>query len=136
MKKFLIFVGLLAFSVGMAQSPSYPRDVTLCWDHPTEYELLPGQTIPSLIQPGDLRGTKLTGTRNDGTVVVDQEVAIGSALPGDNQCFLFSGSIPQPGTYSFFAFAVVDDTSISDASNESIKKYTGKPKPAQGLGAQ
>lgn len=113
---------LVAASSVFAQS-EYPRDVAYCWTNPTQYEDL------TPIEPGDLRGTIIQVRRNDGTVVIEQEIPIGTALPGSRQCYTFVNMIPQPGTYSAFAYAVTVQLTMSGPSNESIKKFIGKPQP-------
>jgi len=123
------FIAFLLFgSITFAQS-NYPRDVTLCWTHPTLYE--DGTTI----EDGDLRGTFIHGERQNLLVILDEEVPI-TGVPGSMQCQTFVGAIPQPGTYTFTAFAITVDDISSDASNAAIKKYTGKPLPPEGLGVQ
>lgn len=112
-----------------AQAPDYPRNAILCWTHPTLYE--DGTTI----EDGDLRGTHVHGERQNLLVILDQEVPM-QGLPGSTQCQTFVGIIPQPGTYTFTAFAITVDDISSDASNTAIKKYTGKPNPPNGLGVQ
>jgi len=128
-----ILQGFIAFlllgSITLAQSPSYPRDAILCWTHPTLYE--DGTTI----QDGDLAHTRLTGTRHSGETIVDQNVTV-VGLPGAQQCQTLVGIVPQPGTYTFLAYAVTVDDISSDASNPADKKYTGKPLPPEGLGVQ
>jgi hypothetical protein len=129
----LILLGSLTISV--AQSPTYPRDLTLCWTHPTHYELEPGQTVAAEIQDGDLDHTRLTGIRHTGESILDQQVPM-QGLPGSQQCQTFVGQIPLPGTYTFEGYSVTVDATSSDASNQAVKKYTGKPNPASGLGVQ
>lgn len=128
-----ILQGFIAFlllgSITLAQSPSYPRDVSLCWTHPTQYE--DGTTI----QDGDIAYTKLTGTRHSGEMVIDTDSAM-TVLPGAVQCQTLVGAVPQPGTYTFLAYTVTVDDISSDASNSTEKKYTGKPNPPVNLGVQ
>jgi hypothetical protein len=137
MKKLLqIFVTfLLVGSITFAQAPDYPRDVIVCWTHPTDYELLPGQTTPDPIQDGDLANTRITGERQNAIVIIDELVPV-SGVPGSAQCKTFVAAIPQPGTYTFFAYSITVDDISSDASNMAVKKYTGKPQPPNGLGVQ
>ncbi len=111
---------LLVFSVSAYGQDSYPRGVTLCWDHPLLY--VDGTDI----QPGDLADTRLTIDRHDGTRAVDTLVAV-VGLPGDSQCATLAAVIPKPGTYTAFAYAITIDGTSSDASNASVKRYTGKP---------
>ncbi len=120
---------LLLGSITFAQSPSYPRDVSLCWTHPTLYE--DGTTI----QDGDIAHTRLTGTRHSGETILDTTSAM-TVIPGAVQCQTLVGAVPQPGTYTFLAYTVTVDDISSDASNSSSKKYTGKPLPPEGLGVQ
>ena len=118
--KYSAILLLLLSSIAYGQQ-NYPLDVTLCWTNPTEY------TDNSLIQDGDIASVRITGARHDGTALPDQSVV--SDAPGLRQCATFTGVIPQPGTYSFFAYAITVDSISSDASNQADKKYTGKPKP-------
>ena len=134
--KFVIASLLLgSLTVTVAQSPSYPRDLTLCWTHPTHYELEPGQTVAAEIQDGDLDHTRLTGLRHSGESILDQQVPM-QGLPGSAQCQTFVGQIPLPGTYTFEGYSVTIDGTSSVASNQAVKKYTGKPNPASGLAVQ
>ncbi len=129
MTRLYLILGLLFTSVVFGQAPSYPRDITLCWTHPTQYE------DGTDIQDGDLAGTRLTVDRHDAVRAVDVLVPM-QGLPGSAQCSTQVGAIPQPGTYTAYAYAVTVDDISSDASNPSSKKYTGKPLPATGLVAQ
>lgn len=137
MKKlvFAFFTIVLLGSLTFAQSPMYPRDVTVCWTHPTHYVLEEGETVPAEIQDGDLAYTKIVGTRHSGEMILDSDVPM-QGLPGSVQCQTFVGAIPQPGTYTFLGYTVTVDDISSDASNAAAKKYTGKPQPATGLGVQ
>lgn len=118
------FLSLLLAPVAFAQQ-DYPRDITYCWNLPTKY------VDNTDIQPGDLASTRIVTTRQDGTLVLDELVVVGTLLPGERQCQTFVGVIPQPGTYTGVAYAITVDDISSDASNESLKKYTGKPLPPQ-----
>lgn len=123
MRKFwaiLLFMPMLAF----AQS-DYPRDITYCWTLPTQY--VDGTTIAA----GDLATTRIVSSRNSGEAIIDQLVPVGTTLPGENMCFTFVGAVPSPGTYVAVAYAITIDDVSSDASNESTKKFTGKPLPPQ-----
>ena len=126
--KRIILLSLLLATVALGQS-SYPRAMTLCWTHPLLY------VDGSDIQPGDLANTRLVVDRHDGTNAFDVLIPM-EGLPGSTQCSTQSGSIPQPGTYTALAFSITIDDTSSDASNASVKKYTGKPLPATGLDAQ
>ncbi len=109
-----------------AFAADYPRDVTLAWNHPTEY------TDGSLILDGDLANTLLQCDRNDGTRVVDELVPV-VGLPGDRQAQAFVGAIPLPGTYTCFGYSITVDGTSSDASNSVVKRYTGKPLPPNAM---
>lgn len=109
-----------------AQSPSYPRDATLCWVHPTLYE------DNTSIQDGDIAHTQLVGVRHSGETVIDFNAPM-NVTPGATQCQTLVGAIPQPGTYTFLAYTVTIDDISSDASNTAVKKYTGKPNPPLNL---
>ncbi len=129
MKRLYLILGLLFTSVVFGQSPSYPRDITVCWTHPVLYE------DGTDIQPGDLSNTRLTIDRHDGARVLDVSVP-NEGIPGSAQCSTQVGVIPQPGTYTVFGYAITVDSISSDASNPSAKKYTGKPTPPRGLAVQ
>ncbi len=128
MMKRLLFVLCFACACALAQS-SYPRDITLCWTHPTEY------TDGTLIQDGDLANTRLTTDRHDGSRVSDTMIPV-VGLPGERQCATMAGSIAIPGTYTNFAYAITIDDTSSDASNPAVKKFTGKPLPDSNVTAQ
>ncbi len=129
----LILLGSLTIS--LAQSPSYPRNVTVCWTHPTHYELEPGETVAAEIQDGDLAHTRIVGNRHSGEIVLDENVPM-QGLPGSQQCQTFVGAIPNSGTYNFVGYSVTIEDISSDASNSAEKKYTGKPQVATGVVAQ
>ena len=125
--KRVILLGLFLAATALGQS-SYPRALTLCWEHPSLY------VDGSEIQPGDLANTRLVVNRHDGANAFDVLVPM-EGLPGSTQCSTQT-SIPQPGTYTALAFSITIDDTSSDESNASVKKYTGKPLPATGLAAQ
>lgn len=129
MKNLLAVICILLISLSASAQTTYPRDITLCWNHPTLY------TDGSDIQPGDLSDTRLTIDRHDGTRIVDALIAV-VGLPGERQCSNLTGDVPKPGTYTSFAYAITIDDTSSDASNASVKKYTGKPNPDENLVAQ
>jgi len=129
MKKLILIAALLFVSVTVAQAPSYPRDLILCWTHPLLY------TDGSDILDGDLASTRLTVDRHDGTRVVDTLIPV-AGLPGDGQCVTLQGDIPQPGRYTSFARTITIDGTSSDPSGADVKKYTGKPNPAENLASQ
>ncbi len=124
-----------SLTITVAQSPSYPRAATVCWTHPTHYELLPGQTTADPIQDGDLANTRITAERQNALVVIDELVPV-SGVPGSAQCKTFVGAIPQPGTYTFVGYSITVDDISSDASASAVKRYTGKPQAPNGLGVQ
>jgi hypothetical protein len=117
----LVFVGG-PFLIAQIQDPNFPRDITLTWTNPTEY------VDGTLIEVGDLAGTKIVCARQDGTVAIDELVPI-TAGPGGVEGKAFLDLIPKPGRYTCNAFAITVEDFSSDASNDSVKKYTGKPKP-------
>ena len=117
MKKLLV---LALIPVAALAQQMFPQDLSLSWTHPTQYtDLTP-------IEPGDLRGTLLQCSRNDNTLIVNEEVPFGGPV---EQSYTFVGVIPQPGTYTCIAFSITIDGVMSDASNEVVRKYTGKPLP-------
>lgn len=137
-KLFQFFIAALllgSLTITSAQSPTYPRDAIVCWTHPTEYELLPGQTVADPIQDGDLANTRITAERQNGIVIIDELVPV-TGVPGSAQCKTFVGAVPQPGTYTFLGYSITVDDISSDASAAAVKKYTGKPRPPAGLGVQ
>ena len=123
MKKIAMIFLLLTLSVTVHAQQDYPRDISYCWTLPTQY--VDGTDI----QPGDLGNIRIVTSRNDGTSVLDELVPITTELPGEQMCKTFVDSIPQPGTYLGVAYAITIDAISSDPSNESSKKYTGKPLP-------
>ena len=124
---------LLASNITFAQSPSYPRDITLCWNHPTHYVSIDGGVTPGeLILDGDLAFTRLTIDRHDGVRSTDTQIVV-IGLPGERQCAPLTSEIPKPGKYTAFAYAITVDGTSSDASNASERRYTGKPFPDEDL---
>lgn len=122
MRKLLWLLFLPALT--LAQS-DYPRDISYCWNLPTQY------VDASDIQPGDLASTRIVVVRHSGETVIDELVPVGALLPGERQCNNFAASIPQPGTYSAVAYAITVDDISSDASSSVDKRFTGKPLPPQ-----
>lgn len=117
----LAAAGILAESA-CAQGPTYPRDITFTLNAPTEY------TDGSPILDSDGLSLEVSCTRNDGTIILDREPFLATVTPGAEIIETFVGVIPNSGTYSCQAFAVVD--SISSApSNTATKRYTGQPGP-------
>jgi hypothetical protein len=121
MRKVTVLIMLLLGAAAVAQQ-NYPRDITLSWTAPVLY------VDGTAIQQGDLKETRIYCERNDGSVVIDEAVPMIGG-PGDPQEYVFSGAIPQPGTYTCTSFAVTIDDISSDASDPATIKYTGKPQP-------
>lgn len=123
----ILFVG----SVACAQQ-DYPRDITLSWTNPSQYEPIPPATVGEAIAPGDLDSIRVECFRQSDPltpVFVSTVPDTGEGLP---QSETFAAVIPGPGTYSCFAYAIVVGGAESNASNESLpRKYTGKPLPPQ-----
>jgi hypothetical protein len=113
---FLLFVAGAAFA-----QQNFPRDLTLTFTQPSEY------TDGTAIEVGELVSNRFNCARQDGTVVVDESRPVTSA-PGEEETAVFVGVIPQPGTYTCYAWASTADAE-SDPSNAAFKKFTGKPLP-------
>jgi hypothetical protein len=115
-----VIVTLLGFlNAALAQGPSYPRNITLTATAPSQY------TDGTQILSTDGLTLEATCTRNDGTVVLDR-APFGPVLPGAEVSTTFPDAVPNSGTYTCQAFAVVDSIS-SDPSNDAAKRYTGQP---------
>ena len=108
----------------VAAQQDYPRDLTLSWTNPSEYE------NGDPILEGDLRAILATCWRNNdpNTLVVEEEVPINPVV-GSEQTHTFVGSISQPGTYLCVAYAVTSTDIYSDPSNTKAFRFIGKPKP-------
>ena len=119
MKKLLLLT--ILFSAG-AFAADYPRDIVYCWNLPTQY------VDGSDILPGDLTDIRIVTVRQSGETIIDSLIPVGANLPGDRQCHTFTAAVPQPGTYTAVAYALTADD-VSDASGESVKRFTGKPLP-------
>lgn len=126
MKKLVILI-LLFSSAAFAQQ-DYPRTLTLTLTQPTLYE--DGTTI----EPGELVNNRYNCARQDGTVILNETRPV-TVDPGQVQSETFVGVIPQPGTYTCYAYAATADAE-SDASNPAFKKYTGKPLPPNSVEIQ
>lgn len=100
----------------------YPRDMTVCWTNPTNY------VEGGVIEAGDLELIRLEIFRNADTVPT-----FTATIPDDGegvyQCETLTGVIPNPGTYSRFAYAIVVGGDESDKQAPDFKKFTGKPNP-------
>lgn len=117
-----ILASLLLLYTAGALAADYPRDITLSWVNPSEYE----DNTPILA--GELTSARIECFRNNDTVpVLERTFAVtGVGLP---QAETMVGVIPSPGTYTCYGYAVVVDGTESVASNAATKKYIGKPKP-------
>jgi hypothetical protein len=121
MKRFWTTIALLLLALPVIAQQNYPRDLTLTYDQPTHY------TDGTVIEAGELVSNRFNCARQDGTVVVDESRPV-TVAPGSTQSEVFGGVIPQPGTYTCYAYASTVDAE-SDASNAAFKKFTGKPLP-------
>jgi hypothetical protein len=119
--KYIVSILLLVISFSANAQQNYPRDITLTLTQPTLY------TDGTTIEPGELVNNRYNCARNDGTVVLNETRSV-KVDPGAQQSETFVGVIPQPGTYTCYAFAATADEE-SDASAPAFKKYTGKPTP-------
>ena len=127
--RYALFALLLATATVASGQQLFPRDITLTWTNPSEYE------DGSLIEAGDLTDIRVVCYRNNNTVPI-VDVTVPAAGEGLLQTETFS-VIPQPGTYVCEVYARIFDGTESVASNQSLpKKYTGRPKAATGLSAQ
>jgi len=122
--RFSIIAVLLLFATSAFAQQSYPRDITLSWENPSQY------TDGSIIEAGDLDSIRVECFRGNDTVAtfVSTVPDTGEGAP---QSEVFAGVIPQPGTYTCIAYAIVVDGTESDPSNSVAKKYIGKPLPPQ-----
>lgn len=125
-----LILAVLLFPVLACAQQGYPRDITLSWTNPDSYEPIPPATVGDPIQPGDLESIRVQCFRNAEIVptFVSTVPDTGEGLP---QTETFAAAIPQPGTYSCFAYAIVVGGVESGPSNEALKKFTGKPLPPQ-----
>mgnify|MGYP001820329325 CR=1 FL=1 len=125
MFKYLVLLALgLAYSADVSAQQDYPRDITLDWVNPSQY--VDGSTI----ELGDLDSIRVECTRN-GDVAPVFVSTVPDTGEGSPQVETFVGVIPQPGTYTCVAFAIVVDGTESDPSNTASRKYIGKPLPPQ-----
>lgn len=122
--KALITIALLLLSSTALGQQNYPRDITLSWVNPSEY------VDGSLIEAGDLDSIRVECFRASDTVPTFTSTVADSG-EGAPQAETFTGVIPQPGTYTCVAYAIVVDGTESDPSNTALRKYIGKPLPPQ-----
>jgi hypothetical protein len=93
----------------------------LSWTSPSLY--VDGSTI----EAGDLDSIRIEVYRQNDTVPVFV-ATIPDNGEGLEQAETFADSIPQPGTYEVYAYAIVVGGEESDPSAPAFKKYTGKPR--------
>lgn len=119
--KCLIYTLLLIPGLALGQQ-DFPRDLTVSWDNPSEY------VDGSVIEAGDLETIRVEVYRQNDTVP-----AFVANVPdngeGQRQREVFPGAIPQPGTYTVVAIAVVIGGVESDPSDPDFVKHVGKPRP-------
>ena len=118
MKTIAILFLLISTSVFAQQD--YPRDITLSWLSADSY------VDDTLMEAGDLTEEHFDCYRQNDTVPIFS-VTIPAEGQGVQRSEVFTGAIPQPGTYRCEGFSLTADD-ISDASLPAFKKYTGKPK--------
>ena len=120
----LLLVGALLYggcSARAQQSTQFPVDVTFSWTNPSQY------VDGTLIDTGDLTQVRIECFRNNNTVASLIEtfpVVNGEGAP---QSGTVTGGIPSPGTYACVGYAILFNGVESDASNTTVKKFTGKP---------
>lgn len=122
MKYLAVIFLLLAAGTASAQNASYPRDLTLSWINADSY------VDGTAIEAGDLTGVRLECFRQNDTVPIFTS-EIPAAGEGVTQSEVFTGAIPQPGTYTCYGYSIVVGGIESDASNPAQRKYVGKPNP-------
>ena len=122
-KMIRLLLVLLTLPVVAFAQQDYPRDITLSWTNPSQY------VDGSVIEAGDLESIRVECFRGSDTVAtfVSSVPDTGEGAP---QTETFAGVIPQPGTYTCFAYAIAVGVE-SDASNAASRKFTGKPLPPQ-----
>ena len=123
MKK-LVLAGALLLSGAVLAQQDYPRDITLSWTNPSEY------VDGSIIEAGDLDSIRVECFRGSETAPTFTSTVADSG-EGLAQSETYVAVIPNPGTYTCFAYAIVVDGTESDASNSAERKYIGKPLPPQ-----
>lgn len=123
MKK-LSAAALLLATVSVCAQQNYPRDITLSWVNADEF------VDGTPMEAGDLESVRIECFRQN-----DTDATFTATVPdsgeGQPQTETFEGVIPQPGTYNCFAYSIVIDGTESDPSNQTSKKYVGKPLPPQ-----
>ena len=124
MKKILLASLLLLIASPISAQQDYPRDITLSWTNPTQY------VDGSVIETGDLDSVRVECFRGSDTVATFT-ATVPDTGEGAPQTETFVAVIPQPGTYSCVAYAIVIDGTESDPSNTTSRKYIGKPLPPQ-----
>ena len=117
-----IFYIFLIFAVSAVAQSTYPQDLELSWDNPTSFD------DGTLLLASDLASIHVSCFRNADTTPVFA-ATVPALLPGALQTEVFVGVIPQPGNYACVAYAITDQDVWSLASNEALKRYTGKPNP-------
>ena len=123
MKRLFFVLGLLVLALPAQAQQDYPRDLTLKITQPTQ------DVFGTLLDPGDLKDNRYECARNDGTIILTNEIKPVRADPGSWQTETWVGVIPQPGTYICFAYVSNIEGAESDASNPHDEKYIGKPLP-------
>jgi hypothetical protein len=122
MKKIVLLAALISVSAFAQQD--YPRDITLSWTNPSQY------VDGSVIDAGDLDSIRVECFRGSETTATFTST-VADTGEGAAQTETYPGVIPNPGTYTCFAYAIVVDGTESDASNSAERKYIGKPLPPQ-----
>jgi hypothetical protein len=117
-------VGLVGLSSLASAQQDYPRDITLNWINPSQY------VDGSVIEAGDLDSIRVECFRGSDAAATFVETREDTG-EGAAQSETYVGVIPQPGTYTCFAYAIVIGGTESDPSNPTSRKYIGKPLPPQ-----
>ena len=129
MKKYILWALIsLIFITGrvFAQGPTWPKDITLVVQAPSQYEN--GDPILST------DGLGIDGTcynQSSGEVVIDQSPFVGTILPGTQVSMVYTGVIPNAGTYECYtnAYVAIEGSSRSENSNVATRRYVGRVSP-------
>lgn len=118
--RYLIIL-LVLFPVLSFAQQDFPRDITISWQNADSY------VDGTLIEAGDLEAVRIEIYRHN-----DTTPAFTATVPdngeGAEQTEVFTGAIPQPGTYRVEGYSIVIGGIESDPSEPLFKKYVGKPR--------
>lgn len=121
-----MILGLLMVITGgalHAQDSSYPRDITLSWTNPSQYE------DGSNIAAGDLDSVRFECSNNTTPSVLVVDASLPDNGEGAQQSNTWVDVIPAPGTYTCYAWAKVVTGAESQPSSPANKQFFGTPLP-------